>query len=210
MTKYRLVRDIYCPDLSAKKGDIGEYGDDGLIYFANKRYSYNRETVKGNPQFFEEIPDTPSNKQEPKEGFKWTDELVKDHVIEFVKWTEGKQFFFTRQWGRWYRVYNEFLKEKGKEPFPYFKPPNPPDINEYGDIKQSKSSSIESKGVFGAMNDLCSHSMYPKYTQEQYDKAIELAFESGRLLNRKWTPLYDAYAYPTFQDYLTHLSKIKK
>lgn len=73
--RYRLKKDIDCPELKAKQGTIGELNEQtGKVWFGEeKNFFYNLATVLSATDWFEEIVEP-----EQGNGFVWTDELVKE------------------------------------------------------------------------------------------------------------------------------------
>ncbi len=65
--------------------DSGYKGDRKLLSFFINKHGELRVVHEGSDSSIYQISKLPSNKQEPKEGFVWTDELVKEFVIGATK-----------------------------------------------------------------------------------------------------------------------------
>jgi len=55
MRKFKLLKDIYSMDLTAKAGEIGELMAGGRVWFDNNRYYYPIEKVEQYAEWFSEV-----------------------------------------------------------------------------------------------------------------------------------------------------------
>jgi hypothetical protein len=54
--KYRLLKDVDSPELTAKSGSIGELDTaTGRVWFDNKRFFFNLSTIQMQPDWFQEV-----------------------------------------------------------------------------------------------------------------------------------------------------------
>ena len=200
MKKYRLLQSIRDPRGIIEAGEtFTKYADTLDAAYVYKNYTLHPSHVEHNPEWFEEIHEPPSNKQEPsKEVFEWTDELVNEYVYAWME--EGRPI-------QSYKQHKQSLNTDSKE--------RPDGLA----IDAGKGTADEWETLINLWHKFKPSILFgsKKYTQEQLDKEREDAFEAGRGKEGDKTKVADnvfvstsIHQYPTFQDYLTHLSKIKK